>query len=274
MREIETARVEGRALDERWHVRKDGSRFFATGVLARVPERQGERLRFTKVMQDITKRKEQEDQVRRSLEEKSGLVREIHHRVKNNLQTIVSLLSLHASHADDPDLTAVFEETEGRVRAIARVHERLYASDDLTTVEIGGYLTGLARELIAIRAISPDGLRLHVETEHILMHIEKAVPVGLIANELILNSLKHGLPAGIGDLSVKLSSVQTHGNPRRAELLVEDSGPGLPADLVLSDADSMGYQLIHLLVRQLRGELERLPGPGARIAVRFPLARD
>jgi two-component system CheB/CheR fusion protein len=274
MREIETARVEGRALDERWHMRRDGSRFFATGVLARVPNRQGEGLRFTKVMQDITRRKEQEDQLRRSLEEKSGLVREIHHRVKNNLQVIVSLLSLHASHAENPELTTVFEETEGRVRAIARIHERLYASDDLTTVEIGGYITGLARELIAIHAISPDGITLHVETEHILMHIEKAIPVGLIANELILNSLKHGLPGGIGDLSVKLSSVQTEGNRRRAELLVEDSGPGLPANLVPSDAESMGYQLIHLLVRQLRGDLERLPGLGARIAVRFPLGID
>jgi PAS domain S-box-containing protein len=274
IREFETARLEGRASDERWHVRKDGSRFFATGVLARVPERQGERLRFTKVMQNITRRKEQEDQLRRSLEEKSGLVREIHHRVKNNLQMIVSLLSLHASHADNPELTTVFEETEGRVRAIARIHERLYASDDLTTVEIGGYLTGLARELIAIHAISPDGRTLHVQTEHILMHIEKAIPVGLIANELILNSLKHGLPAGIGDLTVKLSSVQTDGSGRRAELLVEDSGPGLPANLVLSEAESMGYQLIHLLVRQLRGDLQRLPGPGARIAIRFPLALD
>ena len=273
-RELETARMEGRAVDERWHMRKDGSRFFATGVLARVPESEGHRLRFRKVMQDITKRKQQEDQLRRSLEEKSGLVREIHHRVKNNLQMIVSLLSLHASHADDPELTAVFEETEGRVRAIARIHERLYASDDLTTVEIGGYLTGLARELIAIRAISPDGLRLHVETEQISVHIEKAVPVGLIANELILNSLKHGLPSGVGDLKVKLGSVQPDGGPRWAELLVEDSGPGLPADLVLSDAESMGYQLVHLLVRQLRGDLERLPGPGARIAVRFPLAND
>jgi two-component system CheB/CheR fusion protein len=274
IREMDTARVDGRALDERWHMRKDGSRFFATGVLARVPNGQGDRVRFTKVMQDVTKRKEQEDQLRRSLEEKSGLVREIHHRVKNNLQMIVSLLSLHASHADDPNLTAVFEETEGRVRAIARIHERLYASDDLTTVEIGGYLTGLARELIAIHATAPDGLRLHVETEQILMHIEKAIPVGLIANELILNSLKHGMPAGVGDLKVKLSSVAREGGPRWAELLVEDSGPGLPGNLVPGDAESMGYQLIHLLVRQLRGSLERLPGPGARIAVRFPLAVD
>jgi two-component system, chemotaxis family, CheB/CheR fusion protein len=273
-RELETARTEGRALDERWHVRKDGSRFYATGVLARVPERPGERLRFTKVMQDITKRKEQEDQLRRSLEEKSGLVREIHHRVKNNLQMIVSLLSLHASHAEDPELTMVFEETEGRVRAIARIHERLYASDDLTTVEIGGYLTGLAQELISIHGISPDGLRLHVETDEILMHIEKAVPVGLIANELILNSLKHGLPDGVGDLNVKLSSSRVDGASPWAELRVEDSGPGLPVDLVLSEAESMGYQLIHLLVRQLRGNLERLPGPGARIAVRFPLTLE
>ena len=84
-------------------------------------------------MQDITRRKEQEDQLRRSLEEKSMLVREIHHRVKNNLQMIVSLLSLQSSHTKDPHVLAAFEETEGRVRAIAHIHEQLYASDDLTT---------------------------------------------------------------------------------------------------------------------------------------------
>src|SRR5207302_250010 len=153
---------------------------FASGALTRAPNATEQDGRFTKVMQDITSRKEQDDRLRRSLEEKSVLIREIHHRVKNNLQMIVSLLSLQSSHTEDPHLLAAFEETEGRVRAVAHIHEQLYASDDLTTVEIGAYLDALVREVVAIRAPTPEAIRVYVETENIEMHIERAVPVGLI----------------------------------------------------------------------------------------------
>jgi two-component sensor histidine kinase len=263
--------TEGRAEDERWHIRKNGTRFFASGVLTRVGNPAGKPVTFTKVMQDVTARKEQEDQLRRSLEEKSMLVREIHHRVKNNLQMLVSLLSLQASHSNDPDVLAAFEETEGRVRAIAHVHEQLYTSDDLTSVEIGEYLAGLARELVAIHVKSPDAIELHIDVEEMSMHIEKAIPVGLIANELILNSLKHGLPKGSGRLTITFKSTRHDGGPVSAALCVEDSGPGLPPGLNLSQVSSMGYQLINLLLRQLRGRLGVRPGPGASITVNFPV---
>ena len=222
-------------------------------------------------MQDITKRKEQEDQLRRSLEEKSMLVREIHHRVKNNLQMIVSLMNLQSSHTEDPHVIAAFEETEGRMRAIANIHEQLYSSDDLTTVEIGSYLTSLARELVALHSRVPGGVRLHVNIQEMVMHIEKAIPLGLIANELILNSLKHALQSGTGELTIALRSGQPARESGWAELCVEDSGPGLPPDLDVSSSESMGYQLITLLVRQLRGRLEVRPGPGASVTVSFPL---
>ncbi len=267
-REMETARVEGRSSNERWHLRKDGSRFFASGVLTRAPEVHGKALTFTKVMQDISTRKEQDDQLRRSLDEKSMLVREVHHRVKNNLQMIVSLLSLQSSHTEDSLVAAAFEEIEGRVRAVARIHEQLYASDDLTTVEVGGYLAALARELVAIHSTTPGAVRLQVNAETLPMHIEKAVPVGLIANELILNSLKHALAAGKGDLTVSLKVGLRDGN-QWATLTVEDSGPGLPPEFDPPRAESMGYQLVNLLVRQLRAHLEVRPGPGASVALSF-----
>ena len=266
-RELDTARRDGRAIDERWHIRKDGSRFFASGVLSRAPEGQADVFAFTKVMQDITHRKEQEDQLRRSLEEKSMLVREIHHRVKNNLQMIVSLLSLQSSHTNDPHVLAAFEETESRVRAIAHIHEQLYASEDLTTVEIGSYLAALARELLAIHAREPEGVRLRVDTDSIVMHIEKATPVGLIANELMLNSLKHALQAGTGDLQIKLRRNGQQDGTTWVQLSVEDSGPGFPGGFDVSQAESMGYQLVNLLVRQLRGRLELRREPGARVAL-------
>jgi two-component system CheB/CheR fusion protein len=272
-RELNDARATGRALDERWHVRKDGSRFFASGVLTRAHVDGREGPRFTKVMQDITRRKEQEDQLRHSLEEKSMLVREIHHRVKNNLQMIVSLLSLQAGQTENAELTAAFEETEGRVRAIAHIHEQLYASDDLTTVEVGRYLLSLARELVAIHSAERDAIRLQTNTERLKMHIEKAIPIGLIANELIINSLKHGLRRGKGDLKVTLKPVKQDDGSSWMQLSVEDTGPGLPSGFDRFSAESMGYQLINLLVRQLRARLEIGPAPGAQIHVIFPVPR-
>jgi two-component system, chemotaxis family, CheB/CheR fusion protein len=267
--ELEKARSEGRAEDERWHIRRDQSRFFASGVLTRSPEGISG-ITFTKVMQDITVRKEQEDQLRRSLDEKSMLVREIHHRIKNNLQMIVSLLSLQSSHTDDARVMAAFEETEARVRAVAHIHEQLYTSDDLTAVEVGAYLAALARELVAIHARKETGVQLNVDVQETVLHIERAVPVGLIANELVLNSLKHALQ-GTGNLNVVFESSARDNGRAWATLTVQDSGPGLPAGIDLFQPESMGYQLINLLVRQLRGRLEIGQGPGARITVSFPI---
>ena len=270
-KELTQARSEGRAQDERWHMRKDGSRFFASGVLTGAQSPTGVSLTFTKVMQDITKRKEQEDQLRRSLEEKSMLVREIHHRVKNNLQMLVSLLSLQASHTKDPHVVAAFEETEGRVRAIAHIHEQLYISDDLTAVEIGGYLKSLALELVAVHTKTPGAVQFQIDVQEMTLHIEKAIPVGLIANELILNGLKHGLPSGVGKLRLTFESDRHDDGQVWAKLCVEDSGPGLPPGLDLAKSGSMGYQLINLLVRQLRARLKIRPAPGASVTVEFPV---
>ena len=222
-------------------------------------------------MQDITRRKEQEDQLHRSVEEKSLLVREIHHRVKNNLQMLVSLLSLQASYTRDPHILSAFEETEARVRAMAHVHEQLYTSDDLSTVEVGSYLAALARELVSIHAGASSGIELETDVRPMTLHIEKAIPVRLIANELLLNSLKHGLPSGSGQLKLTFRSLPRDNGVPRAELCVEDSGPGFPPEFDFTQGSSMGYQLINLLVRQLRARLEVRPGPGASITVGFPV---
>jgi len=218
-------------------------------------------------MQDITSRKEQEDQLRHSLEEKSMLVREIHHRVKNNLQMIVSLLNLQSRHTDQPQVLAAFEETQARVRAIAHIHEQLYASDDLSEVEIGSYISSLARELVALHATDAVGIKLGIETVKLVLHVETAIPVALIANELMLNSLKHGLKSGSGELKVALQF-----NDSGVQLRVEDSGPGFPPGFDPDQAHSMGFRLINLLVRQLKGNLIIGNGPGASAAVKFPLA--
>jgi len=274
-KEMETARLQGRAEDERWHRRKDGSCFFASGVMTAVRDEHDVLVGFAKVMRDQTARMEQDQQLRRSLEEKTMLVREIHHRVKNNLQVIVSLLSLQSEYTTDSDLLSALEETQGRVRAIARIHEQLYASDDLSEVEVGAYVTSLARELITLHAIAPEEVGLAIQVQPIVMHVEQAVPVGLIANELIVNSLKHGLNNGTVNLKISLdymdAGFRTAASPPWVQLRVQDDGPGLPLGLDSSKTRSMGFRLINLLVRQLAARLEIGKGPGADIAVSFPL---
>lgn len=272
--ELETARKSGRAEDERWHVRKDGTRFFASGVLTQVCDQSNNLVGFAKVMRDVTSRREQEEQLRRSLDQKDTLVREIHHRVKNNIQVIVSLLSLQSNHTNDPHVLSAFEEAESRLRAIAHIHERLYASDDLTEVEFAGYTTGLANELVQLHSPRPDHIALDLDVADMVLHIEQAIPLGLIANELVLNSLKHGLRGDPGRLTVKLLYIPGQGetlDSGSGQLIVSDSGTGLPPGFDVTKNASLGLRLVNMLVRQLHGQLEFSSASGATFAVTFPI---
>jgi PAS domain S-box-containing protein len=281
-RELEGARASGSADDERWHLRKDGTRFFASGVLTQVRDPQGNILGFAKVMRDITARKENEEQMKQAVEAKSTLVREIHHRVKNNLQVVASLLSMQASYTQHPDVLVAFEEAEGRLRAIARIHERLYASSDLSEVEFSAYLQNLAREMVELHSSTPDNISVEVDAVEMALHIEQAISLGLIANELILNCLKHGLQDGCGALRVRLSYVAGSFDPTRgdmpddgwAALEVSDAGPGFPPGFDTESRATFGLKLINLLTRQLRGRFEILEGPGARSILSFPVRQQ
>jgi two-component sensor histidine kinase len=225
-------------------------------------------------MRDVTANREQEEQLRRSLAEKETLVREIHHRVKNNIQVIVSLLSLQSNHTNDPHVLSAFEEAESRLRAIAHIHERLYASDDLTEVEFASYLTGLARELIQLHSSGPNHIALDLDVADMVLHIEQAIPLGLVANELMLNSLKHGLRGNPGQLTVKLSYIPGAGETLDSgfgRLIVADSGRGLPDGFDPATHASLGLRLVTMLVRQLHGGLEFITGPGTTFTVTFPI---
>ncbi len=230
-------------------------------------------------LRDVTARKEQEESLRRAAEDKVVLVREIHHRVKNNLQVIVSLLSLQARYTSDPKAVAGFQETEARVRAIAHIHETLYATPDLAQIEFSSYLTNLVRELLTIHMIVKDGVALDLQVEEIVLDMEQAIPLGLIANELILNSLKHGTRKGRGQLSVTLTYKRDPGVPARGEALdngwaqldVRDDGPGFQDGIDLENVQSMGFRLLNLLTKQLHGRVIFSVGPGAKVCVEFPL---
>ena len=172
--------------------------------------------------------------------------------------------------------------TAARLRAIAHIHERLYASDDLSQVEFAPDITGLARELVQLHSSAPDQISLDMDLAEMVLHIEQALPLGLIANELLSNSLKHGLHGKPGRLGIKLAFLPDPSKSETGEALesgsallqVVDTGPGLPPGLDAAATKSLGLRLVSMLVRQLRGTLEIGKGPGARFSIKFPLEVD
>jgi PAS domain S-box-containing protein len=215
---------------------------------------------------DLTARKDVENRLRAALREKEILLQEVHHRVKNNLQLITSLLKLQARQIQDEALRAVFQTSVDRIYAISLVHEQLYQQGDVSKLDCDTYLRGL---MAAITRGLTDGSRrliCEVHTSGQALDISQAVPLGVIVHELVSNSLKHAFPpGGTGKITVTLRSDQDS----NCDLLVADDGVGLPETFVVEQCQSMGLRLVNLLVRQMEGTLEVSKQPGAQFRVRF-----
>ena len=271
--EIEIAREEGTSEDERWHIRKDGSRFFASGALTSIRDPDGQLRGFSKIMREITERhraehqlKEQDRQLRASLAEKEALLKEIHHRVKNNLQIIASLLDMQSEFLNQVDTKDVLLEMKTRVRSIAAIHELLYTAADFSRIEFRRFVDKLAQDVIAVHRQRATQVRVEMDTESALLEMAQAVPCGLIVNELLTNALKHAFPNGRqGRIKVAFGSDET-----RWRLEVSDDGIGLPPDIDPQNVNSMGLQLIHLLVQQLGGGLGVVRDSGTQFVITFP----
>jgi two-component system, sensor histidine kinase PdtaS len=244
--------------------RKDGSTFPVEMNVGEVTF--GERRIFTLILRDITERKREEEKIKSSLREKEVLLKEIHHRVKNNLQIISSLLNLQSAHIRDPRALEVFKEGQGRVRSMALIHEKLYQSDDLARVDFSEYISNLAAYLFRSYEVNAGGVRLNVEAEDVLLGVDTAIPCGLIINELVSNSLKHGFPGGKGG-SIHIT-LRPEG-PERLKLCVADDGVGLPPGFDVRDTPSLGLQLVNTLARQLGGAVEVGGSAGAEFNITF-----
>ena len=202
---------------------------------------------------DITKLKEATATVQASLHEKESLLKEIHHRVKNNLQIVSSLLRLQAGQIDNAIAKAALQDMQSRVRSMALIHEHLYRSENLAQVDLSTYLKGLCQQLIRTLAVSPDSVRLQLNLAPLRVDIDQAIPCGLLVNELVSNCLKHGFPEGrTGEVRVGLQLVA--GGPEVC-LWVADNGAGLPEDFAVKRTKSLGLQLVTDLTRQLGGKL-------------------
>ncbi|HYM77728.1 MAG TPA: sensor histidine kinase [Candidatus Dormibacteraeota bacterium] len=204
--------------------------------------------------------------LRASEERKEALLREVHHRVKNNLAVICSLFYLQSTYTKDEQTVDIFRDMESRVHSMALVHERLYGSENLARIDFAEYAQTLARDIFSSQG--SVSVRLESELEPVIMGVDLAVPCGLILNELISNALKHGFPnrAG-GEIRLTLQ----RGPDGGCTLRVEDSGVGIPADLDLNTNKSLGLRLVRSLTQQIRGRFELVksnPGTSAHLQFR------
>ncbi|MDH5589198.1 MAG: ATP-binding protein [Gemmatimonadota bacterium] len=229
--------------------------------------RSGARQENTIVLtQDVTAERAAERELRESLEEKKILLKEVHHRVKNNLQVISSLLYLQSRAVEDPRSVKMFDEARERVHAMAMFHETLYRGDSLAHVQAGQYVSGIAEGLM--RSHVPLHVELVTECDPIDLHIDQAVPIGLILNELMTNSLKHGFPDDRrGEIRVEFARE----SPDSARLTVSDDGVGMPGEWDPERRDGLGTTLVSGLVRQLDATLSVSGGEGTRIDIRIPI---
>lgn len=217
---------------------------------------------------DITERRRAQQKLENALLEKTVLLNEVHHRVKNNLQVISSLLNLQATHVSDPRLRSILNESQSRVRAMALTHQLLYERKDYSRINLGEYLERLAQLLLNSyrQESSHISLRRALPAAPQYLDLERAIPCGLVVNELVTNAFKHAFPAGqSGEIRIELQAIGDE-----LELLVADNGNGLPADFDMDNIKSLGLQLVPLLVDQLGGRFTVEPGPGARFSLRFP----
>jgi len=222
---------------------------------------------FAAVQVELAERKRAEERVTISLQEKEVLLREIHHRVKNNLQVISSLLKLQSGYIQDAQALESLKDSQNRIRSMALIHEKLYRSENLAQINFGEYIRELAVFLFRSHKAEAQGIRLSVETDPVLLSIDTGMPCGLILNELVSNALRHAFPDGRpGEVRIKLGA----GNDGQLSLTIADDGVGFPAELDFRKTGSLGLQLVNTLVDQLNGTIAMQSQGGTEFRIVFP----
>lgn len=204
--------------------------------------------------------------IENSLKEKETLLKEIHHRVKNNLQVISSLLNLQSEHIKDKTDQEIFRESQTRARSMALIHERLYQSTDLRRIDFAEYIQTLISDLYRTYGGNPEVIKLKMDLEPIMVDINTAVPCGLIINEMVSNVMKHAFPNGMtGDLNIKF-----YLKDENLILIVRDNGIGFPQNIDFKNTESLGLSLVNTLIGQIDGEIEIMADNGSEFRITFP----
>ena len=286
------AEADGKFEDEGWRLRRDGSRFCASVLITRLEDKEGKLRGFSILTRDISERRQAQEELRRrehclreeleqrvdartlelqrSLVETTTLLKELHHRVKNNLQVVCSLLNMQIACAGADSLsTRPLQDAHSRVLAMALIHEQIYQTETLADVDFHVYIKLLAERLFDAYCIDTSRIQLQMDLDVIHLTVDEAIPCGLILNELLSNSLKHAFPGGRkGVIRIRLRSF----GDGFVELAVSDDGKGLPAGFQHDKSQSLGLQVVQTLVHQLRGNLSVSRDEGTTFGFRWQLA--
>lgn len=220
---------------------------------------------FVAIFDVITKRKQSEEKIKTSLKEKEVLLKEIHHRVKNNMQIISSLLNLQTKYVDEKETVDILKESQNRVKSMAMIHERIYLSKDLNHINFVDYIHSLVSNLFYTYNIKNGLIKPVLEIGNVNLNMETAVPCGLIISELVSNSLKYAFPNDMkGNIFVSLKSLG-----EKYELIVRDDGIGLPEKINFNKLDSLGLLLVNNLAEQIDGEIEINTSVGTEFKIYF-----
>ncbi len=232
----------------------------------RVEERTEELYRANEELNtEISERKQAEDLILRSLKEKEVMLKEIHHRVKNNMQVIHSLLSLQAKTSTDKTVRALFEESQNRIQSMSLIHEKLYRSKDMARIDFKDYLQSLVQGIAG--TFKRHDVRLSVDMESFEIDVNTGIPCGLIINELVSNSLKHAFPEGrTGTITLGIRKDSLGNNV----LTVADNGIGFPESIDFRNTTSLGLQLVNVLTGQIHGTVELVRNGGTTFRITFP----
>lgn len=215
--------------------------------------------------QEIDDRKRVEEQMTTSLKEKEVLLKEIHHRVKNNLQVISSLLKLQCASIKDQQTLAIFRESQNRIESMALIHEQLYQSKDLSCIDFDKYIYNLVVNLFCAYEVNTNNINFEINVSKVFLNINAAIPCGLIVNELIANSLKYAFPSNNkGEININFTASDSN-----FVLIVKDDGIGFPKDLDFLDTQTLGLQLVVALTEQLEGKIEINKERGTEFKIAF-----
>ncbi|BAY16224.1 signal transduction histidine kinase [Anabaenopsis circularis NIES-21] len=248
---------------------KDGSVVWINLTVSLTHNIAGEPNYFIAVIEDISDRKHSQAQIQASLLEKEVLLKEIYHRVKNNLQVISSLLNLQSEYIKDKQDLVIFQQSQQRIASMALVHEKMYQSPDLARIDFGEYIQDLVTSLFSSYEVYEGAISLRFNVDcQVLLGLDLAIPCGLIIHELVSNSLKYGFPnGGDGEIFIGISEKVE----QQFTITVSDNGVGLPPNFNFKNTASLGWQLVDALTQQIAGNINIKINPGVEFQITFPL---
>jgi len=241
-----------------YFVEKTGKTGYTSGVYIPSYDKNGKIIGAIGLIQDTTEIKKYEEELKKNIQAKEMLLKELQHRVKNNLSLVYSFLSLQSITLDDQRLKSILEEAKLRIKSMTLIYEKLYQTDDISRFSIKPYLLNLIESIFSAYSIYPDKIRLNYEIADVTIDFKRALYIGLLINELLTNSIKYAFPGERkGEITIILKEDETH-----YTILFSDNGVGLPEGLNFENINNLGLRIVNLLTEQLHGDIKIIPSQG------------